>query len=655
MGYVEQAPNLQLYDCTVDPFDTSVEEITAPAIEIKAGLQHEPIRDDHSLLEKAHAIRAELEQDIARQKLAISESIPPHSSFILRDFEELKFSLHSAAKGNWQYLDKLGFAVDRQWIGDITRSMLRDRPVEVQLAAIKPPEYSDDALERDQPFREQQTGLLFGAMLRRVQGLEYVRPVVMVDDIQTRTDPLLAGLQGEQLIKATYDRLGRLGIITVSDVPGKDFLVIPASRNIARADELIEHLDDTETGVVADYEDGRIFLRPSKRVCDSMAEQYKGRDSDLRKSGILLRKTDGTFTPTALEAASYLHAINADFTHVRLRNVPLISLLGRFSVTSRDSQSLSTVLQTLHITHPDRDHAIYYDSRVVRPEWAVYALTCLLKQEVDKVIQTLGELDDVAKAMKPKDYFDHNYNTEMMWPEDAQGTRVIGSELPLHYSLGEIESAAIVGYGPFSYPGIAIAPFMAKGAKIDISDLLPANIEFAREWFEDKAYETHARTYRRFADRLRQGKQSGRFYTDAEKRLRETGNLHVAALEDLASDSAQVVLESFVSCSNNIEKYGFYESIRQKARIMTWTPRSMMISVHMVGSGGWNNSGDHEGIKIPAANLTIGNIEDGYRSAGLRVVNCVPLHADATFREDYKGMVVIFAKPDTIDRPQPFA
>jgi hypothetical protein len=75
----------------------------------------------------------------------------------------------------------------------------------------------------------------------------------------------------------------------------------------------------------------------------------------------------------------------------------------------------------------------------------------------------------------------------------------------------------------------------------------------------------------------------------------------------------------------------------------------------MVGSGGWNNSGDDEGIKIPAANLSLQDIEGAYRSAGMRIVNCTPLHADASFREDYKGMVVVFAKPDTTERPRPLA
>jgi hypothetical protein len=192
---------------------------------------------------------------------------------------------------------------------------------------------------------------------------------------------------------------------------------------------------------------------------------------------------------------------------------------------------------------------------------------------------------------------------------------------------------------------------MKEGASIDISDLLPENIDFAREWFSGTAESQHESVYRHFGDLFRQLSKSGHFYQDCEEQLRTAGHLHTAVLENLPSDSAQVVIESFVSCSNNIEKYGFYESIRQKARVLTWTNKSMMVSVHIVGSGGWNNSGDDEGIKIPAANLSLNDIEDGYTSAGLRIVKCVPLHADSGFREDYEGMVVIFAKPDTIDRP----
>jgi hypothetical protein len=632
-----------------------VDHVTAPAIELDQGLQYEPIQDDKELLAKALAVGDELDKEITRQAEVIYLAIPEEAPVIRRDWSEFKRHVDDGAiENNWDYLLQKSISVDPRWFADITRSMLRNRPVEVEVAtASRSREVIEDKNDHTlvecmgSLFTQHEAGIQFGAMLRRIQGFEYVRPVVAVDDLFSDTMP-----PEQDIISSTYHRLGRIGVLGSNDTPGRDFLLLPYSRSSARTNELIQQLDESESGLVATYSDGRVFLRPNKRVFDSMVEQYNSGDSRLYRSGVLLRDANGSPSRAALEAASYLDPINADFTHVRFRDTSIKDGLGNFTVRKRDAENLSIILQTLHITHPDRDHTIFYDSRFCKPRWAVYALTHLLRHEVDKVVRSIGELDNVSKAMKPKDYFDHNYNSETgMWPEDAQGIRAIGSELPLHYGRGEIESAAIIGYGPFSYPGIAIAPFMAEGAKIDISDLLQSNIDFAKEWFSDQAEESHSDVYRRFAEQFRSAKQSGHFYTDAEQRLKETGNLHVAALENLPSESAQVVLESFVSCSSNIERYGFYESIRQKARVMTWTRRSMMVSVHMVGSGGWNNSGDHEGVKIPATNLTIGSIEDGYRSAGLRVVNCVPLHADSNFREDYKGMVVIFAKPDTIERP----
>ncbi len=654
MSYAESRVNMQIQriDTGSDPsLDALATQVTAPAIELDQGLQYEPIQDDRELLEKAYTVRDALSKDIAQQKHSILSAIPDSAPLARSDFADLDVCIDFATQGNWTYLSRKSFAVDAQWLGDITRSMLRNRPVEVEIATVRPFDRICGALGEASLYR-QRTGVMFGAMLRRIQGLEYTRPVAMVDDRAAMRIPNHQEPNSEDIITSTYHRLERAGVVKPDDVPGEDFLLLPLSTSEAQTDELIEHIDASESGVIAVYGDGQVFLRPSKRVYESMVEQYNSGDTELYRSGVLLRKADGTPTQTALEAATYMHAMNAQFTHVRLRDTPIVNALSECNVNKRGSESLSIVLQSLNITHQDRDHTIYYDGQFTNPYKAVYALTRLLHHEVSRVIESLSELDDVAKAMKPKDYFNHNYNSEKgMWPEDVQGVRAVGSELPLHFEPGEITSAAIIGYGPFSYPGIAIAPFMAKGAKIDISDLLPGNIDFAKEWFSGNAEESHNGVYRRFAEQLRSAKRSGRFYTDAEQRLKETGNLHIAALEDLPSDSAQVVLESFVSCSNNIEKYGFYETIRQKARIMTWTPRSMMISVHMVGSGGWNNSGDHEGVKIPAANLTIGNIEGGYRAAGLRIVNCVPLHADSNFREDYKGMVVIFAKPDTIDRP----
>jgi hypothetical protein len=253
--------------------------------------------------------------------------------------------------------------------------------------------------------------------------------------------------------------------------------------------------------------------------------------------------------------------------------------------------------------------------------------------------------------MKPVDYFDHNYNDEKgIQAEDVQGIEASGDEFPLIFAPGDITSAAIIGYGPFTYLSLPLASFMAEGATIDISDLLPENIAFVDQWLAGEN-EVQDAAYRRFGDAFRKTR-SGKFYEACEKQLRKHARSHVAALEDLPSNSVQVIAEGFVSCSRNIEKYGFFSSIREKARIMTWTNKSHMVSVHMINSGGWSNSGDHEGVTIPAARLSMADLEDGYRSAGLRIVYRKRLESAKTkIRKDYNGMYIVIAKPDTLERP----
>lgn len=643
-----------------------IDELTTPAIETVTGnLIHESIPDDETLLKKAIAIRDLLNVEVesafeqVRQRLESRTGIPQRLR--LGELYQLEYHVSKTPDKGWAMVHQRSgtsnglLYLNCGWLNDIARNMIRNRPVEVEVA-----QPNDRWLSRRpmlspsyNAFEKQVPGFQIGALLNRIQGLDYVRPIAVVNDMPQPDSEIPVSSMQAMAVSQAYGRLIGHKAITLEDQPGVDFAIIPYSRYAGSFDEIASRIEDAESGFIAKFTDERVYLRPNDRIQESVSRQFNAKvaASDER-NGVLLRQADGHLSSVALAAATFMNPVNTKFTHLRLHEQALTDCIGREIRPVHDDQQISTLLQAMDISHPDRDHNIYYDANQ-RPENIVYAFAYLLRREVQKIVDSLQSLHNVEDAMKPADYFDHNYNDEAgIWPEDQQGLSALGSELPLHYSPGDIESAAVIGYGPFSYPALAIAAFMKEDGIMDISDLLPGNIDFAQEWFSDTASQGHTNTYTRFADKLRESKKSGRFYQDCEAMLRKTARLHVAPLEELPSDSAQVVAESFVSCSNNIEKYGFYETIRQKARILKWTNRSMMISVHMVESGGWNNSGDHEGIKIPAAKLTADELQDGYRSAGLRILRAVPLHADASIREEYSGMFLVFAKPDTIDKPQ---
>lgn len=635
---------------------TEIDYITAPAIEAGSGeLLYEPISDKRVLLDRAKDIYDQLGAELKEQNYAAHRRAKNYGPISWDRFAENAEKW--CGQGDFYSLSDFGIRVNSHWLNDIARSMLRNRPVEIEVAQTQRPAIGGNKqqgyhLDYSEQFQGQTVGLEFAKTLKRLQGgFEYTRPIITVDDLVFSNDKLsIDALHRWQTIKKAHSHLQQEGVITPDDVPGKDVIIIPRSRNAQRIDELIESLRESPRGMIVPFDNGQLYLRPYSEIQASVDHQYARYPQARRPepSDILLVKANGEPTDEALDAASYLDPINSAFTHVKVS--PAIEYLRNYSDPTQKSRKLSTVLQALDIIHADRDHNIYYYGRPARPEEYVYTLTAMLRHQMGIIIHQLEGFNDVAKAMKPEKYFRHNYYVEKMWPEDEQGIWVIGNEMPLHFRLGSIRSAAIIGYGPFSYPGLAVAPFLGEGARIDISDLLPRNISFAQEWYNGNSPQQHE-VYTRFGDRFRAIPRAGRFYENCEQQLQQSGALRVAALEDLEPNSRQLIIESFVSCSNNIEKYGFYESVRQKARILEWGPDAMMVSVHMVNSGGWNNSGDDEGIKIPAAKLSIEDIEDGYRAAGMRIVKSVPLRADTALREDYKGMVVVFAKPNTLERP----
>lgn len=634
-----------------------IARLTAPGFtDDKANHQ---ILTTEELLDKAHHTYGQLDLELKHQR---ETRFAQRRSLNLSKFDRvwdkdswdrLDIALQATRSGDWSQLEQYGIYINPAWFGGIAQSMLRSRPVDMQVAAGRPlvaPESDDHRLALDTLFDKQQAGLEFSALLRRIQGFDTVRPVVLVDDLLTSQLFPIDAINRWRMLHAAQSHLLHAQTITQADQPGKDFRLISLADSADQFERLQALLTESPAGLVVNYKDGRSYLRPYERIYKSVEHQHCLSNPKLYQEGVQLRKQDGSPTDIAVRAGSYLDS-PTNVTHLRLLSTSIPRRTGVLQESLESSQELSLILQALDLAYPDSDQNIYYDSKRVTADHVVHALTSLLYNEIGTIIQMLQKLDDVRTAMKPRDYFLHNYNTEDVWPEDIQGVHVIANELPLHYDPGEVSSAAVIGYGPFSYPALGIAPFMRPGAKIHISDLLEANIDFAKDWFNGNADPEHARVYTNFAELFTLSPQSGDLFNDCEAQLRNAAELQVIALEDLPTDFAQLVVESFVSCSRNIEKLGFYNSIKQKARILQWGNKSMMISVHMVGSGGWSNSGDQEGITIPATRLTLEEIEDGYRSAGLRIVKRTALHADASFREDHKGMVVIFAKPDTRRRP----
>lgn len=627
----------------------SINYLTQPAIETQYGeLSREPVTDKRYLFTKAMAVRETLADELGQQ----SKHIPPAGS---RRWDDLRAHLSQVAKtGDVSRLKVFGFWIEAQQLTHLAQTLLRNRPLEIQAVNTT----SLDPYEKgpDHSFANQLHGIAMTSVLRRLGLSEYMRPVMELDDANYKdTSIAVDGLHRQALLRRLHGVLLDAKVVHPDDSPGKDFLYLPYSTHATKVDSLIDELDNSEAGIVADYKDGRVFFRPNQRVHQTalwMQPYTKQPPAD----GVLLKDAEGHPSKTAIQAASYLHPINTAFTHVSMQSYPFKGYnlsSTNYSKLPSDFLELDILLQALDRASPHSRYNIVYDRGYVSPQHTAYILTHLLHSEMGRIAKTLQATSDVSRTMKPQAYFDHNYSSpEGIWPIDVQGVRAIASELPLHFYPESIKSATVIGYGPFSYPALAAAPFMKKDSTMVISDLLPANIALVTQWFTGSADEKHNQAYRQFAQLFKSGKKTGQFYNDCEQQLRAVGRPIVAALEQLPSDSAQLVIESFVSCSYNSERHGFFEAIKQKARILKWGPDSMMISVHMVGSKGWNNSGDNEGVTMEAADLSLEDIQAAYASAGLRVVKITPLYADSSFREGHKGMVVIFAKPDTVVKPQ---
>jgi hypothetical protein len=404
--------------------------LATPAAETSGGdLLHSTIDDDKELLKQAIAIREQLDHELRQQAASIGTARKDGYSH----WSALSYALQRARKGEWSWLRRCGLEVNPGWLNDITRSMLRNRPVEVEIAQTHRPHVDRTtdghyALEYGDMFKHQSVGVEFAAMLRRIQGFDYTRPVVKVDDLLFSTEHFaVSALHRHNALQAAHHSLQVNGAIGADDQPGRDFVFVPQTRSVEHIDELMEKLRQSEKGIIVPYKDGRIYLRPRDRIYESTARQHAAVDSRLSHEGVLLQTADGTPTDIARDAAGFLDPVNTKFTHIRLYDTPLQDQVGLNRKLPEKHQALSILLQSLDIAYPDRDHNIYYDHRLMPPKEAVFALTSLLYDEIDKVITSLGELDDVRQVMKPKDYFNHNYNPEdETWPEDIQGAHVKG-------------------------------------------------------------------------------------------------------------------------------------------------------------------------------------------------------------------------------------
>lgn len=516
--------------------------LTQPAIEKGSGtLLYEAIKDKEIFAQRAAELLTGLDQEL--------DNWYRNGPYTYQWFSDITRAIEAAEASDFSLLNSYGFEMDATWLNDMVRSMLKRQPVEIQIAttntlamtySLRTPElqYTPDY----QGILTGQTGgMYFASMLKQLPCMEYVRPVVIMDDALYPTERF-AGIthahRDAVVCEAARQLEFRYGIISPEDQPGSDFIMMRYSDlAITAVDELIEELRQCEEGLVVPYRDGSLWYRPFPWIAERVERKSLDTRQKLVQPGILLKEPGGRPTKVAYHAASFLDPVNKAFTH--------ISLVDQASGAPSE-QEINAVLSSLNLITRDHSHSISYDSDRVSENVTLYVLTRLLRHAVCAVAESFTAYDTTA-AMKPEVYLQHNYgNPEGVWEEDVQGINALATLLPRFLSPGSVSSAAIIGYGPFSWPALAIAPYLAPTATLDISDILPKNIALVEQWRNGQASPEHAAVYETFGDLFRYFRPD--FYHDCETRLQQQSSTRVAALEQLESNSVQVLMESFVTC-----------------------------------------------------------------------------------------------------------
>jgi hypothetical protein len=530
-------------------------------------------------------------------------------------------------------LAALGLNTEYAWLGDVMRAIVAGEYVDVETLGPYASEHLDGSgrfrVSADNLAPDEKAGVMLARLIRDLAGdFTNVSLVVLLDEYSRGLGQrALSPVEGDLFVVGMHDILRRSGAILTDDVPGDRFVLLRESSMVPEAERMIAMLRDSIAGVVTYPSERDIVFNPSRAFIESLALHSGNRTRELRRRGIRLQH-DGRLLCHTLDAASFLHPICHLTIHLKI-------LDKRFAVEQDRAYALP---RALDILRQDNVHDVFFDTSRLSPELVSYAVCRLLAREVDDLLHDLRTYDDWA-AIDPEEYVLRNYGRRVL-PED----RGI-----MAFVIDQIERAGLpdhaaplvadVGAGPNFYPIMLLAPYVSDDGAIDLIEFTAANRGYT-EGLLDEA-RTSAGTpqpWASFQDLMVE--MGGDRYADAFERASALATVIEGSIYSLPKGRYSILSSYFVAESITLTRSDFHRAIRSLA--MALRPDGILVAAHMLGSREWQAGAD---TSFPAVSLTVADIEEAYRSAGLEfaIQRFEAPPADKA-REGYHGMAAVVAR-----------
>ena len=614
--------------------------------------EEEPSAD--TLVERAETMLATIRAHStdARSRLDIEATTDPRIAQQLKAIDD-----GTAFEGR----DAL-MSVRRTWIPEIVHHLLRGKPFSLHVDTAHT--YSaintrmQGGLQRGHTSTERLSGLVAGLLRDAIPDHSRMHTLDIIHDfIDPASGEYFDDTSRRRIADASLGILENTAALRPNDAPERTLTVhtkdLPSS-----ALEIGELLAKSNPGNIV-VKEGAVsnatWFVPNKSHIESLPG-LSAVDRTLLSDPILLAETekdstDGTPSPTLLRAASMLAGPNPD-------DAMRLHIVG--APERQEFLEASILLDAAMLLRHDKQHAIYVDTAYKKNEVLFYAFARMLESEIEKYQATLRHHDDIQN-MDSAAYADKCYGSNVeqheggILPEDNMAADILANALPpLLDTLrceadkkGEQTRGIIVGHGPFSFMTLGIE----SGVELlELSDPARSNRLYIHEAMRghNLQYNLITKKFEEAYIRHDLGKRgSPRFfppdasrYHGSGQRLRSKATITSRKFNELPPDTYHIIGDPFAGCSYSPFKTDFFDAVQWKARALKRTPGSFMISLHVIGSKGW----DYAGGNFPASELSQDEVLWGYREAGLKIRHFKPLIAGGTLRDGYEGMVLVIAQ-----------
>lgn len=554
------------------------------------------------------------------------------------DRDRLQTILTCIDERAFEELSEYGLDVHYAWLNDVVASLIQGSPVvDIHVSATEPAVSTDAAngfmrFAASKMTPKDMLCIELTSLLRKISPkLGRIRMVITINDLfAVEADRHLTPDERNNYVVDMLDFLAHRGSILPNDIPGKDYIVIRASEQVAQVDELIARLDTSKHGRVVYDTQGNTYFRPTRRLIETLALKGKASREELVVAGVIIRRYDGSLSPQALDAITFLDDEVVQGLHLIMIDEQL----------AFEQDKTYALIRALDAVHQEDHHNVFFASDNLPAEIVYYWISKVLEQYIQEFLFLLNRYDE-WQMFDPYEYAMRNYGKEIV-VEDIQ---IINGIIAACAHLGlvpqSLEHIADVGTGSNLYPLMLTVPFLKRDAKIDVLEFTQSNREYLQKTAAGTVGPDHATIWDKFEQLMVE--VGGEQYAGSMALAKQKANIQFGDIFNLPKAKYDLVSSYFVAESIVDSHLPFRTAIKSLAQAIKPETGILMIA-HMLESEGYFAG---VGTNFPAVKLTVNQLAEAYRDADLDFV-IVPVSdngSDYKVREGYHGMAFVVATP----------